>query len=99
LAEGSDVSGAKVSDLSGEILCASGAMDNKGKCNLVSYGQNMTVDSASELVMCNQTDVDSCHYMNSDNSTFSTTCDCAMNEAGSSWCSAAVKESKLILLN
>jgi hypothetical protein len=77
----------------GEVLCLNGLKDGNSKCNLESYGNNMTVDSSAGLVKCNTTLDQQCYYNNTDGSVSEESCGCAMNEAGSSWCRAAPKES------
>jgi hypothetical protein len=72
-----------------ETLCKYGEISTDKKCNEVKYGEGMVKDSSANLVACNVTDTTPCVYINTDNSTFKSACECAFNEAGSSWCKAA----------
>jgi len=79
--------------LNSDILCKSGLALNS-KCNSVSYGANMKVDSSSGLVKCDWSKDEKCRYNNTDKSTFELDCECALNSDGNSWCRAAQSESK-----
>jgi hypothetical protein len=76
-----------------EVLCKSGFQRN-GVCNEVRYGANMTEDSTAKLVKCDYASDAKCRYLNTDNSTVEISCECALNEDGSSWCPAAQFNSK-----
>jgi len=71
-----------------EVLCKSG-LARENKCNSISYGENMTVDSKSNLVKCDWSNDAKCHYKNSDNSTYDQACECTLNAQGDSYCPAA----------
>ena len=80
---GTDLSTSDI--LNPSVLCKSGeALNNK--CNEVKYATGMKVDSKSGLVKCDWAKNEKCNYLNSDNSTVTRDCSCALNPEGDSWC-------------
>lgn len=75
-----------------DVLCQSG-LNLNNRCNTLRYAPGMKVDTKTTLVKCDATKAEKCTYLNNDNSTVVYDCECAFNEAGSSFCRAAQFES------
>ncbi len=83
-----------MTDLFGAALCKYNLKDAANKCNEVKYTSGMSVDSSSGLVKCGYAQDQKCNYTNTDKTTYSTDCSCALNADGDAFCAASPGDSK-----